>query len=187
MNQPDFLRVVVAKLEQAQIPFMVSGSVASGYHGLPRSTLNNDVIIDANRGQIDQLILGLGDRCYVSRDAAHEAIERRGMFNVIDIESGVKVDLMVRKDRPFSITELHRRQPATIGGVELHVATAEDCMLSKLEWSKLGESTRQYEDALKVATVRGLETLDLPYLEKWAAELGVDELLDKLLRDATGD
>jgi hypothetical protein len=186
MKQADFLRHLVVQLESVGIPFMVSGSVASGYHGEPRATYDIDIIIESDVRQIESLCTALSDRCYVNVSAATEAVQRRSMFNVVDFQTGIKADLIVRKDRPFSATEFKRRQAALIAGVNAFVVSAEDCILSKLEWSKMGESERQYRDALKIAKVSS-DGLDLAYLKKWAADLKVDELLQKLLSEAGFD
>ena len=96
-------------------------------------------------------------------------------FNIIDEASGFKADLIVRKERPFSRTEFSRRIRVSLLGQMLEMATPEDVILSKLEWSKRGSSERQREDALHVARTQG-EKLDLAYLEKWFHELGVSDL-----------
>ena len=87
--------------------------------------------------------------------------------------------MIVRKDRPFSRIEFERREKARVLGVEIFVATAEDAILSKLEWSQMGESERQLEDARGIMAVKG-GALDHIYLAKWAANLGVEDLLRKL-------
>jgi hypothetical protein len=105
------------------------------------------------------------------------------MFNVIDFSGGWKADLIVRKDRPFSIEELRRRQPGLLQGASLPVATPEDVILSKLEWSKITPSERQLRDALHVAVVQWAR-LDQQYLRRWAPSLGVADQLEELLREA---
>ena len=109
-------------------------------------------------------------------DDAHAAWEHRSQFNVLDPTTGWKVDLIVRKDRPYSRVELERRQPATIEGVALHVVSPEDSILSKLEWSRAGVSERQLRDVVSVLEVQG-QDLDWRYLEHWAGELGLTDLL----------
>ena len=185
MSQADLLQRVIAELERAGIPFMISGSVASGYHGESRSTYDIDIVIDADTSQVASFISGLTDSCYVSLAAAQDAVQRRAMFNVIDLENGIKVDLILRKARAFSVEEFQRRERAVISGVEAFVVTAEDCILSKLEWSQLGESERQFRDALRIAELsKKPGGLDLPYLQHWAKELKIEGLLERLLSEA---
>lgn len=112
------------------------------------------------------------DAYYVSEDAARDALRRRGMFNVIDMASGWKADLVVRKARPFSVTEFARRTPTRMLDVDVFIATPEDTILAKLEWAAESASERQLRDVAGVVSVRRGE-LDEAYIEHWAAELGV--------------
>ena len=132
---------------------------------------------------MNSFVGSLPEDWYVSPEAAAEALRRRSMFNVIDTLSGMKVDLIVRKDRAFSTAEFQRRRPGPVLGSTAPVTSPEDTILSKLEWSKDTESDRQYRDALGVALLRWHE-LDRNYLSKWGQELGVDQELARLLADA---
>ena len=105
---------------------------------------------------------------------------RRSMFNVIDLSTGWKVDLIVRKPRPFSVEEFRRRLPARLLGVDVCVATPEDTILTKLEWAAMSGSDRQLRDVAGVLAVKRGE-LDIPYIELWAVELGVLELWRKVV------
>jgi hypothetical protein len=182
-SQADFLRALSDRLLAARIPFMVSGSLASSFHGHARATNDMDFVIDPDEPALLAFVRSLPDEWYVSEPAARDALHRRSMFNVIDTASGWKADLIVRKDRPFSEGEMRRSVPANVQGTPLPLVSAEDSILSKLEWAKDAGSHRQYQDALGVAVVRW-DDLDREYLKRWATELGVAEDLDRLLRDA---
>jgi hypothetical protein len=175
--QFEFLSAVVTLLDDAEIPHMLAGSMASTFHGEPRMTRGIDMVVDPTHESIDRFVAAL-DRSRYYVDDAVEAVRRRDMCNVIDTETGWKVDLIVRKDRPFSREEFDRRQPAVIGGVELFIATAEDTVLAKLEWRALSDSERQFRD---VVAVLAAQDLDVVYLRHWAAELGVTESLNEAL------
>jgi hypothetical protein len=183
MTQEEFLVWIAGCLETAAIPFMVTGSLSSSHYGQPRTTNDVDLVIDPTAEQLARFLDLLGDRFYVSRESAQEALSRRSMFNVIDFDEGWKADLIIRKDRPFSVEELRRRQPRTLRGQTLPIATAEDVILMKLEWNTLTPSERQLQDALSVAVVQW-PTLDQPYLRQWASALGVAEQLEELLKQA---
>lgn len=96
------------------------------------------------------------------------------MFNIIEMATGWKLDLVIRKARPFSIEEMQRRASTRILGIDVPTATAEDTIIAKLEWAKLGSSDRQLEDVAGILRVRGAD-LDLGYIERWVAELSLDE------------
>jgi len=182
MTVEDALQLVLSKLDESRLRYMITGSFASNIHGVPRATQDADIVIEADRRALNRFLKSLGGDFYVSGEAAREALMSRGVFNIIHLETGLKVDLIVRKDRPFSRTEFLRRQQADFLGQERWFTTAEDIMLVKLEWAKMGESQRQLSDALNVARIRG-ENLDRSYLRKWAKELGVEDLLEKILRE----
>jgi hypothetical protein len=117
----------------------------------------------------------------VSEEAALEALQHRSLFNAVHLASGFKVDLIVKKSRPFSGEELRRRRPGTLEGREVLFATAEDTLLTKLEWARLADSDRQYADAVGILRVQGA-SLDDAYLDQWAGELGVADLLARARR-----
>lgn len=182
MTLLDLLELVVIKLTQAGIPYMVSGSLASTYHGEPRTTQVVDIVIDPSHDQLERFVESLDrDRFYVGD--AQSAFERRDQFNVIDTASGWKIDLIVRKDRPFSRAEFERRTAVDLDRVATFVSTPEDTILAKLEWGRLGESDRQMRDVIGVIAVSGNE-LDLAYLHRWADELGLRADLDHAMKDA---
>lgn len=166
---------------------MLTGSLASSLHGLPRSTRDVDVVIDPSREQLEKLFAELPDEAYdADLESALEALARRSHFNVVDHASGWKIDFIIRKQRPFSRTEFDRRLDIAFGDGRLQVATAEDVLLAKLEWSKLsGRSERQLEDAAGILAGQGPD-LDSTYVEKWAEELGVTEQLREARELAAG-
>lgn len=182
MSPQAALAHIVAALDAAGIPHMVAGSFASTFHGNPRTTQDIDLVIDPTRDALDRFVRSLAPAdFYVSAEAAGEAWGRRGLFNVIDLASGWKIDLILRKDRPFSRAEFERRMPARILGTDVFVATAEDTILAKLEWAQLGESDRQLRDVVGVIELCG-DTLDRDYIERWTRELGVEGLWERVSR-----
>jgi hypothetical protein len=179
-GQDELLRRVTQLLEQAGIAYMISGSVASSFHGHPRATNDTDIVIDPSSEQLTVFVDSLGTDFYVSREAAIQALDHRTMFNVIDLSSGNKADLIIRKDRPFSEQEFARRLRANFGGADVFVLSPEDSILSKLEWSQGRQSDIQLRDAQNILLVQK-ETLDFDYLRKWAKELGIEDSLNRLM------
>jgi hypothetical protein len=167
------LRVLTTALDAAGIPFMITGSVAAAFHGASRATMDVNLVIDPSLRSLEDFVarveaLGL----YVSSDAAREALALRGMFNVVDPETGWKADLIIRKHRVFSETEFARRETADFFGVPVAAASIEDVILSKLERAQLGGSARQLEDVAALLRV-ARDSLDRPYLEQWVDRLGL--------------
>lgn len=177
-----FLARVTGALDGAGVPYMLAGSFASSHHGAPRTTHDIDIVVDPTLDSLDRFLEALaGDDIYFDADVAREEFERRAQFYVIDTSTFWKADLFFRKARPFSHSELDRRIPAKVLGVDVFVATAEDTVLAKLEWSKLGESERQLRDVGGILEVNG-ESLDREYLERWLDELGVRDLWELVRR-----
>ena len=171
---------LVMSLNRAGVPHMIAGSFASTFHGLSRTTVDIDVVIDPNPSSLSFLLNLLAEQgFYVSEANARAAFRLRTQFNVIHMAHVWKVDLIIRKERPFSYTEFNRREAATILEVDTFVASAEDTILAKLEWSKESDSERQRRDIEGIIQIKG-HGLDRGYLERWSKELGVSDALSRL-------
>lgn len=163
-----------ALLDQLGIAHMVVGSFASSAHGLPRTTQAIDLVIDPTPAQLTALLAAIDlDRYDVDADTARDALRRHGMFNVIDMTNGWKLDLVIRKASAHAVEELARRVVGIVAGVTAPLATAEDVIIGKLMWARAGGSDRQLADVAGIVTTRGPQ-LDRPYLERWIGELGLD-------------
>lgn len=182
-TQRESLHRLLKLLDKIGIPYMIAGSTSSSLHGRPRATQDTDIVIDPDEGQLSRFISLLARSYYVSREAALEALRNRAMFNVIDLEGSWKIDLIIRKDRPFSREEFRRRRRIDMAGEPIWVVSAEDTILSKLEWVKGRWSDVQYSDALGVVIAQWGD-LDLTYLHEWARQLGVEDVLTSLLKQA---
>ena len=181
MTQEEVVAGVIDALERLGIVYMVAGSFASNFHGIPRMTQDADLVIEVDEPAVVRLVRELEPEFYVSEEAAREAVRLQRLFNAIHLATGFKVDLVIKKDRPFSEAELARRTPGTLAGRQVSFASAEDTILAKLEWSSVARSARQYADALGIIQLHGA-ALDWNHLEKWADDLGVRGLLDRARR-----
>ncbi|MCX7039433.1 MAG: hypothetical protein NT005_09930 [Spirochaetes bacterium] len=183
-SQHDFVIDILSLVTAAGIPYMITGSLASTYYGRPRTTQDIDLVIEADANRLSAFVAAVQKRgYYVDANDAAEALSRRSIFNIIDADSGYKLDLIVRKDREFSRQEFGRRREVTLLGGRAFMVSPEDSILSKLEWSREGASERQFLDALAVARTQG-DDLDLAYLKRWAQELGLTAELERLLSEA---
>ena len=171
----DLLQRVTTALDAKAIPYMLTGSLASSMYGIPRSTNDIDIVMSPTREQLLSLVqlfqrVGL----LVDSETAIRALRNKTQFNVVDLPLGLKVDLIFRKDREFSLTEFERRETHEVQGVRLTIATPEDVLLAKLEWAKIGESERQLLDAAGILQTQG-GALDIRYIEQWVERLGLQE------------
>jgi hypothetical protein len=156
---------------------MVAGSFASAAHGLPRTTQDLDAVIDPpSPDALDVLLRSMSPNdYYVDTDAARDALRRRSMFNVVDQASGWKIDFIIRKNRAFSRDEFARRVKLSLLDVPVFVASPEDTIVAKLEWSQQsGGSERQRRDVAGIIATVGDE-LDRAHIERWVRELDLVE------------
>ena len=175
MSLAELLATTIARLEHAGVPYMITGSVASSYHGEPRATRDLDIVIDPDPGGLARLVGDLeAGGLYVDAEAADRALADRTQFNAIDAGTGWKVDFLVRKDRPFSRQEFARRLRANLLGVSGWIASPEDTIVAKLEWAAAGGSERQLTDVAAMLDIGG-DSLDLAYVRRWVADLGLQE------------
>ncbi len=179
MTQTEILLKIIDLFTKCKIEYMITGSFASNLHGVPRATFDADIVIKADQGSLKKFTKEVSKDFYVEEKNTKS---QKGMFNIIHYNTGFKIDLILIKRRGYSQTEFSRRQLIDFAGRRCWFSSPEDTILSKLEWSKFGASERQFNDALGIAKVQS-EKLDWEYLRKWAKELNVVELLDKILRN----
>ena len=179
--------LVTNLLEELEIPYVVGGSVASTVHGLIRTTMDVDLVAALERQHVSPFVSALGGEFYVDEATVRRAIERRSRFNLIHLETMVKVDVFIPRDRPFDRQQLANRiveRVAPDSPDRLWILTAEDVILAKLDWFRQGgeASERQWRDVLGVVKTQG-ERLDRVYLRRWAAKLNVADLLERALQE----
>lgn len=180
MSLTSFLTTIVNALEAAEIPFMLTGSLAAAFYGAPRATQDIDLIIEPESEKLEELVDGLESAgLYVDRQSAREALGRASQFNAIDPSSGWKADLIFRKARRFSETEFARRKTSEILGIEVALPTLEDLIIAKLEWSELGDSELQRRDIRVLIEMAG-DSVDEGYLGHWIATLGLEAAWERL-------
>lgn len=177
---------VVEALEELGVRYRVGGSVASSALGVPRSTLDVDIACELGLAHVARFVARLRERYYVDADMISDAIRRRATFNLVHLATMLKVDVFIRKGRPFDAQSFERvlRKPldSVAGARSFDLTTAEDIILHKLEWYRLGSeiSERQWLDLVGVLKVQA-NAIDVAYLRHWANELEVADLLERAL------
>ena len=171
----ELLSRLAPALERAEMSYMLTGSVASSAHGMPRSTRDLDIVIAPTREQLLALMQEFpSNRYYADEQQALQALANKSQFNVIDFATGWKVDFIIAQDSAYGRSALARRVPIDIAGTAVYVAAPEDVLIAKLQWAKLGESDRQLQDAAGIVSTQGSK-LDLSYIERWVRELHLQE------------
>jgi len=187
MSQQELLALVVQTLERCEIPYFVTGSWSSSLQGEPRSTHDLDVVVALTSAQISNLLDAFpADRFYVSERAVQDAIRARTMFNVLNTQTGDKVDFWILTEDPWDQTRLARRVRESVFGTDVDISSPEDTIIAKLRWAKLsGGSQKQMNDARGVFEVQA-GSLDTTYIETWSQRLGLTELWHEI-RDLPND
>ncbi len=176
-------------LEDLDIPYLIGGSLASTLYGMVRTTQDADIVAEMRLEHLKPFVLALQGEFYIDDEMIAESIQRNSSFNIIHRETMFKVDIFVPHPRPFLKSQLSRAQKQTFTfetEVSAKFASAEDTILSKLEWYRMGGevSERQWRDILGVLKTREGE-LDLGYLRQWAKELKISDLLERSLKETT--
>jgi hypothetical protein len=179
---------VVDALDRLGIAYYVGGSLASSTHGAPRSTRDVDLVAAMAAHHAGPFARSLESEYYVDEEAVREAIQQRRSFNAIHLGTMIKVDVFIPAGQPFDRSELARARPEKLeespSGRAFMVASPEDIILRKMIWYRMtGErSDRQWDDVIGVFRVQLI--LDDAYLDRWAGELGVADLLARARQDA---
>lgn len=181
--------LVTNLLDELGVPYVIGGSMASIIHGMLRTTMDVDIVADMRPEQVSLFVAGLQDAFYADEQMIRKAIQRQSSFNLIHLNTMFKVDIFIPKRRPFDQQQLGRRVAEQIGPdshEQIWVLSAEDIVLAKLDWFRLGgeASERQWRDILGVLKTQK-DALDIDYLKHWAQSLGVADLMERALEELT--
>jgi hypothetical protein len=185
MSQQQLLARVVSVLDAEGVPYMITGSLVSSFQGAPRATHDIDLVVAISPPRIPALLNAFPPPdYYLDELAIRDAVARKDMFNLLQVTTGDKIDFWLVTDDPFDQSRFARRQPTDIMGMRMVFSAPEDTILQKLKWSKLsGGSEKQFTDALRVYELQRAK-LDLPYINDWAARLGVTHLWQRIHDEA---
>lgn len=175
-SELEVLGIVSQRLDACGIQYMLTGSFAMAYYATPRMTRDLDLVVALMESDIEPLVANFSADFYIDASAVRLAVKARRLFNLLHLESGIKLDFIVRQDSEFRRVEFARRAQVAFAGVCVWIASREDLILSKLIWAQETDSELQRRD------VRALlaDSLDQAYLELWAGRLGLLPLLKTL-------
>ena len=185
MSQQELLIRVTDALEQQEISYLLTGSFASSHQGEPRASHDIDLVVALSEANLDLLCSQFPPpKYYVSAAAARDAVRRKSMFNLLDLEEGDKVDFWLLTDSEFDRSRFDRRIQQELWGSNIWLSTPEDTILAKLNWAKRsGGSAKQLGDVRGIFAVQK-ERLDLTYINEWAARLDVVDLWNQIRHSA---
>jgi hypothetical protein len=175
-------------LDRLGVRYCIGGSVASSVYGEVRTTLDVDVVADLHSEHVDAFIAALGSEFHVVPETVRRAARERSSFNLIHEEMLIKADVYVAPDDSVHRDQFRRSRRVAVRpepGSELVLASPEDVVIHKIHWYVMGGevSDRQWRDVLGVLKVQAT-TLELDYLKRVAADLGLSELVTRALSEA---
>jgi len=173
------LKKVCNALEERDISYMLSGSIAMNTYTVPRMTRDIDIIINLRLSDISRFAEIFKEGYYIHEDGIKEEVRRRGMFNVIDYESGQKIDFILRKNTEFHLHEFERKVRTDAYGFDVWIVSIEDLIISKLNWIQQLQSDTQIND---IKNLLENPDLDRTYLKDWIGQLHLNTF--NLLDDA---
>jgi len=179
MNERELLVDCLRRLNRTGVTYYLTGSMASNYWGIPRTTHDLDFVVQLPMSAVPRIIQEFSGDFYIEEAAMRAAYQPPHQFNAIDTRSSLKVDFWLPKPEPFDREMLRRRVRAILFGEPAWISTAEDVILHKLVWDRISPSDRQLGDAAGVVAVQA-DALDKDYLRLWARVLQVANALDRL-------
>lgn len=172
-NETDILRDLSGKFAEADIAYMLTGSFAMNYYAQPRMTRDLDLVVQLTSQDTERFVRLFSEEYYVAIEAVNAAITHESVFNLIHLESVIKVDCIVRKKSAYRQQEFERRRQVKIQDFTIWIASKEDLIISKLYWARDSRSETQLRDVKNLLATG----YDAVYLERWAKELGLESLL----------
>jgi hypothetical protein len=183
MEPSELLRRFVEVLERLHLPYLVTGSMATMAYGEPRFTNDIDVVVALPLDLVDAFCASfLAPEFYCYHEAAKQAVQERSQFNIIHLESGLKIDVMIPDDSEFNRSRLARGvRVRSQSGIEICFASPEDVIIKKLEYYRVGGSEKHVRDIAGVLKLLE-ERVDRAYITSWASRLQLAEVWQDVLK-----
>lgn len=183
MEPLDLLKKVAETFERLQIPYLVTGSIAAMAFGEPRFTNDIDVVAGINETHIAGLLSSFPpEEFYISGEMIRQAIRLQGQFNIIHPASGLKIDVIIRKNTPFDQSRFERvRRIHPAESYQANFASPEDVIVKKMEFYREGGSEKHLRDITGILKISGDE-IDQNYISHWAERLGLTDIWEAVRR-----
>lgn len=168
------LKMITQRLDEAKIPYMITGSIAANYYTVPRMTRDIDIVIKLTTADVHKFSSHFQDDFYLDREIIEKEVHQYGMFNLIHSMYVIKIDFIVLKKTDFQDTMFSRKREVLVEDSPMWFISAEDLILAKMIWAKDSYSEVQLTDVRNLMeTVSGL---DKKYIENWVSELGLKQI-----------
>ena len=179
MSIYDATFALIDALDEAKIPYMLSGSLSSMYYSFPRATTDADFVIDLGDTHITDLSETLGKGFHLDPQLTFEMLGGTTKHVVDVLGTPFKIELFRLSETPFDQSRFARRIQVKLLGRDVWLPTAEDVILQKLSWNR----PKDREDILGVM-IANRASLDQGYLTQWCEELKIRDLFAQLWLEA---
>lgn len=186
------LEPVIKAFNETGIQYYIGGSIASSAFGIARATLDVDIVSKLSYQHVIPLINKLKGEYYIDEGMMKDAIQTEFSFNLIHLETMLKIDVFILKNQPYQQKAFERKILEKLeddpNAMRVYLCSPEDIILNKLDWYKTSGKTleQQWRDILGVIKVQA-NNLDKNYLKFWARELGIYDLLEKSFEECDID
>jgi len=170
----EVLKAVTDRLNKANIPYMVSGSMAGNYYAVPRMTRDIDVIIELTKSDVDEFVRRFQSDFYISKEMVKKEVSQQGIFNLIHNRYVIKIDFIIKRPSAYQESAFSRRKKVLIKNSPMWFISPEDLVISKLTWAKDSHSETQLKDVRNL--IETVDNLDLKYIDKWISQLGLEQI-----------
>ena len=174
----EVLKTVTQRLDEARIPYVISGSIAANYYTVPRMTRDLDVVVEMQESDVKNFVRLFHEDFFVDEDMVKAEVKRRGIFNLIQSTYIIKIDFILRKESSWQEAVFNRRQKVQIDNMSIWLISTEDLIVAKLLWAKDSVSETQLNDVRNL--LQSTHRLDEAYIKQWIATLGLQEVYQKV-------
>ncbi len=177
----DVLKLICSRLEENNIPYMLTGSLAANFYAVPRMTRDIDIVVEIFDEDVLKFFQVFQDEFYIDKSAILEAVKHESIFNIIHSELILKVDFVIRKKSEYRSTEFQRKRRIKLDDISIWIVAPEDLIISKLIWAKDTLSDFQLRDVKNV--LASTKNLDTVYMDEWIRKLDLDHVYEKAKAD----
>lgn len=181
MTGDDAVRAVFRALDEANLRYMLVGSLASNFYGVPRATRDADLVVELVAGGIERLAGALPPEMRIDAQPAFEAVTGTTRYLITATGTPFVCELFILGDDPHDVARFARRQRVTLGGTAVSLATAEDMVVTKLRWARDAARAKDRDDIRNILAVQGAR-LDWNYIRNWTDRHDTTALLEELRR-----
>ena len=174
------LKIITKGLNEVDIPYMITGSIAANYYTTPRMTRDIDIVLELQNTDIDKFVNFFQNDFYLDAEIIKKEVLQHGMFNLIHNEYVIKIDFIIPKKTGFQTIIFSRKRKVLVEDCQMWFIRAEDLILVKMLWAKDSYSEIQLNDVQNlIATV---SNLDIKYIDKWVLQLNLEQVYRKVNR-----